>query len=148
MQTNYYLHINEGGLSSPTIINLKDLGIDDLKKVNFKDRPNKIINALDDFLDWSKSSWEDLESCDIQVSTPDREIFLDLFIFQTDHGTRGIETRQTLDSDTEDDDKFVIRVVDRYFFLIDEDIRRADPTSEVCYEVSAEDFETSIYNLF
>ncbi len=142
MQTNYYLHINEGGLSSPTIINLKDLGIDDLKKVDFKDRPEKIINALDDFLDWSKSSWEDLESCDIRVSNPDREIFLDLITFQTDNGTRGIETRQTFHSVTED------RVVDRYFFLIDEDIRRADPTSEICYEVSAEDVENSSYNLF
>jgi hypothetical protein len=141
MKTNYYLHIDEGGLSSPYIINLKDLGID-FKKVDFKDRPEKIINVLDDFLDWSKSSWEDLECCDIKVSTPDRQIFLDLIPFQTDNGIRGIETRQTFDSVTKD------RVVIRYFFLIDEDIRRADPTSEVYYEVSVEDVEFSSYNLF
>jgi hypothetical protein len=138
MKTNYYLHINEGGLSSPSIINLKDIGIDDLK--NFRNRPNQIINALDDFLDWSKSSWED----------PDREIFLDLIVFQTDNGTRGIETRQTLHSVTKDGIRNGLhdRVVIRYFFLIDEDIRKADPTSEVYYEVSEEDVEHSSYNIF
>lgn len=141
MQTNYYIQINEGVLSSPTNINLKGLGIDDLQKVNFKDRPERIINALDDFLDWSKSSWEDLESCDIKVKRSNGEIFLDLIPFQTDNGTRGIETRQRFVTVRDDG------VVVRYFFLIDQDIRKQDPTSEVCYEVSAEDVEYSIYHI-
>ena len=137
MKTNYYLHINEGGLSSPSIINLKEFGIDNLLEVDFNDRPEKIINALDDFLDWSKSSWEDLECCDIVVSNPDREEFLKAIPFQLDSGARGIETRQDLED----------RVFIRNFILVDEDVRKSDPTVKAFYEVSDEYLEY-YFNIF
>jgi hypothetical protein len=137
MKTNYYLHINEGGLSSPYIINLKEFGIDNLLEVDFNDRPEKIINALDDFLDWSKSSWEDLECCDIVVSNPDREEFLKVIPFQLDSGARGIETRQDLED----------RVFIRNFILVDEDVRKSDPTVKAFYEVSDEYLEY-YFNIF
>ena len=140
MLTNDYIQINEGGLSNPSSINLKTFGIDDLQKVDFKDRPERIIFALDDFLDWSKSSWEDLECCDIIVKRSGGDIFLELIPFQTDNGTRGIETRQAIDND-------FTKVFTRYFLLVDEDIIKADPTAKKFYEVSEEYIEYS-FNLF